>query len=69
LVLKEDERKLAMQVKGSLETFWRKKTAGTDIDSREDDLMNKLERLLDQDAIDFALVTLIIRRNLPYTCV
>lgn len=69
LVLEEDERKLAMQVKGSLEAFWRNKTAETDIDSREDDLTNKLERILDQDAIDFALVTLITRRNLPYFCV
>ncbi len=68
-VIEEDERKLAMQIKGSLETFWRKKPAETDPGARDDDMMNKLGRLLDQDAIDFALVTLITRRNLPYTCV
>lgn len=48
-----------MQIKASLEAFWRKKPAGADLDAREDDIMNKLGRLLDQDAIDFALVTLI----------
>jgi hypothetical protein len=68
-MIEEDERKLAIQIKGSFETFWRKKPAETDPGARDDEMMNKLERLLDQDAIDFALVTLITRRNLPYTCV
>jgi hypothetical protein len=60
-MIEEDKRRLAVQIKASLETFWRKKTAGTNIDSRAEDMMDRLERLLDQDAIDFALVILITR--------
>lgn len=69
LVIEEDEKKLEMQIKGSLRSFWGNKSIETDAVAERHDLTAKLGGLLDEDAIDLALVTLIVRRNLPYTCV
>lgn len=69
LIIEEDEKKLEMQIKGSLQSFWGNKSIETDAVAGRHDLTAKLGELLDEEAIDLTLVTLIVRRNLPYTCV
>ena len=58
-----------MQIKGSLRSFWGSKSIETDAVAERHDVTAKLGEFLNEEAIDLALVTLIVRRNLPYTCV